>query len=72
MVVFGGRFSLWGALLGTVVLTILPESLRIIKDYDVLVYGTVLLLVMIFLPRGLVGVIEKVAHLGSKSAGVGK
>jgi len=71
-VVFGGRFSLWGALLGTVVLTILPESLRIIKDYDVLVYGTVLLLVMIFLPRGLVGVIENVLHSGSKSLGVGK
>jgi len=60
MVVFGGRFSLWGALLGTVVLTILPESLRVIKDYDVLVYGTVLLLVMIFLPRGLVGLIENI------------
>jgi branched-chain amino acid transport system permease protein len=72
MVVFGGRFSLWGALLGTVVLTILPESLRIIKDYDVLVYGTVLLLVMIFLPRGLVGVIDKVLHSGSKSLGMEK
>jgi branched-chain amino acid transport system permease protein len=68
MVVFGGRFSLWGALLGTVVLTILPESLRVIKDYDVLVYGAVLLLVMIFLPRGLVGVIEKIFHSGSRAS----
>jgi len=68
MVVFGGRFSLWGALLGTVVLTILPESLRVIKDYDVLVYGVVLLLVMIFLPRGLVGVIERIFHSGSRSS----
>ncbi len=59
MVVFGGRFSLWGALLGTVVLTILPESLRVIKDYDILVYGVVLLLVMIFLPRGLVGLFDR-------------
>ena len=72
MVVFGGRFSLWGALLGTVVLTILPESLRIIKDYDILVYGVVLLLVMIFLPRGLVGVFERVIHFGSQSFGKDK
>ncbi|MDP8215554.1 MAG: branched-chain amino acid ABC transporter permease [Candidatus Euphemobacter frigidus] len=60
MVVFGGRFSVWGALLGTAVLSILPESLRIIKDYDVLVYGAVLLLVMIFFPEGLVGLIGRV------------
>jgi len=35
-------------------LTILPEYLRVFQDYDILIYGGVLLLIMIFLPEGLV------------------
>ncbi|AEH44133.1 inner-membrane translocator [Thermodesulfatator indicus DSM 15286] len=53
MVVIGGVASLWGALLGAVVLTILPEVLTVFEDYDVLVFGAILVLIMIFLPEGL-------------------
>ncbi|WP_022854436.1 branched-chain amino acid ABC transporter permease [Thermodesulfatator atlanticus] len=53
MVVIGGIASIWGALLGAVVLTILPEVLTIFEDYDVLIFGTILILIMIFLPEGL-------------------
>ena len=55
MVVFGGKTNIWGALLGAVILTVLPESLRVIKDYDVLAYGVILLLVMVFMPEGIAG-----------------
>jgi len=55
MVVVGGMHSLWGALVGAAILTFLPEYLRVFKDYDVLIYGAVLLLMVIFLPRGLAG-----------------
>jgi len=58
MVVIGGMHSIWGALIGTVLLTILPEFLRALKDFEILVYGAVLLLIMIFLPKGLIGGLE--------------
>ena len=53
MVVLGGMGSLWGAVLGALFLTILPEQLRAIEDFDILVYGAILVLCMMFLPGGL-------------------
>jgi len=62
MVVFGGRFSVWGAILGAAVLFSLPEYLRVARDYDVLIYGVVLLLVVMFLPGGLAGWLDGMAR----------
>lgn len=53
MVVLGGMGSLWGAVAGATFLTVLPEALRAIEDYDILVYGGLLILCMMFLPGGL-------------------
>jgi len=53
MVVIGGGGSIWGALLGAGVLTILPEYLRAFKDFDVLVYGGILMAILLFMPEGL-------------------
>ncbi len=55
MVVVGGRQNLWGAVLGAGIMTFLPEYLRVFKDYDVLIYGAILLFMVMFLPRGLAG-----------------
>jgi len=49
----GGMANVWGAIAGTAVLAILPEYLRVFHDYDILIYGSILLLIMIFLPEGL-------------------
>jgi branched-chain amino acid transport system permease protein len=53
MVVIGGMASIWGSLLGASVLTILPETLHVFSDYEMIVYGLILMIIMIFLPRGL-------------------
>ena len=53
MVVVGGATSPWGAVLGAVVLTFLPEVLRPIQDYYLLVYGALLLLMVVAAPGGL-------------------
>jgi branched-chain amino acid transport system permease protein len=53
MVVLGGMGSLWGAVAGALFLTVLPEALRAIEDYDILIYGALLILCMRFLPGGL-------------------
>lgn len=54
MVVVGGMASIWGSLLGAGVLTVLPELLVFFHDFEVVIFGGILMVVMIFLPRGLV------------------
>ena len=54
MVVFGGMASIWGALAGAAVLTLLPQFLTALKDYEMTVFGAVLIATMVFMPRGIV------------------
>lgn len=53
MVVIGGMASIWGSLLGASLLTFLPDWLHVFSDYEMVVYGLILMVVMIFLPQGL-------------------
>lgn len=53
MVVIGGMASIWGSLLGAAVLTILPDWLHVFTDYEMVVYGLILMAIMIFVPQGL-------------------
>ena len=62
MVVVGGIHSVWGAIIGAGLLTIMPEFLRTLKDFEILVYGAVLLIIMIFLPKGLIGGLEYILN----------
>jgi branched-chain amino acid transport system permease protein len=54
MVVFGGMASTFGAVVGAAVLTVLPQLLTLFKDYEMVVFGALLMATMIFLPRGVV------------------
>jgi len=63
MVVIGGSASLWGALLGTALLVSLPEFLTRLQDYEMVIYGAILILVMVFAPRGLTGIAAKIFDL---------
>jgi branched-chain amino acid transport system permease protein len=55
MLVVGGVGSLAGPLLGAALFVVLPEVLRVAGNVRLGLYGGVLILVVIFLPRGLVG-----------------
>ncbi|MDR3453059.1 MAG: branched-chain amino acid ABC transporter permease [Rhodoferax sp.] len=52
MVVLGGRTTVWGALVGAVVLVSLPELFRVFAAYRNVVQGVLLMVVIIYLPRG--------------------
>ncbi|PSJ65255.1 branched-chain amino acid ABC transporter permease [Kumtagia ephedrae] len=52
MVVLGGRVSIWGPLVGAVILTVLPELLRGFQEYRMVVQGALLMVSIVFLPRG--------------------
>jgi branched-chain amino acid transport system permease protein len=59
MVLVGGMGSLWGSIFGTVLLTLLPELLHAVKDYNVLIQGLILTGVLVFFPEGLFpGILE--------------
>jgi branched-chain amino acid transport system permease protein len=55
MVVLGGMGTLWGPLLGALILGALPEIFRPLIDYRMLVYSLLLLLMIRFQPGGLLG-----------------
>lgn len=54
MVVVGGAASVFGSVVGAVLLTALPQALATFEGWETVVFGLVLMLCMIFLPRGLV------------------
>ncbi|MCE5202589.1 MAG: branched-chain amino acid ABC transporter permease [Synergistaceae bacterium] len=53
--VAGGLGTFWGPLVGAVVLGVLPEIFRPLVDYRMLLYATLLLMMIRFLPGGLLG-----------------
>ncbi|MFV0412819.1 MAG: branched-chain amino acid ABC transporter permease, partial [Oscillospiraceae bacterium] len=55
MVVLGGMGSITGSVISASVLTVLPEVLRGFSTYRMLVYSVVLICVMLFRPKGLLG-----------------
>lgn len=50
--VFGGTGTFAGPILGGMVLTVLPEALRFLKEYRLLLDGAILVLVTTYLPNG--------------------
>jgi len=62
MVIVGGMSNVWGAILGTALLGILPEYLRTFGDYDILIYGGILVVIMMFAPEGLAGIAMQIKN----------
>jgi branched-chain amino acid transport system permease protein len=58
IVVLGGMGSFTGAIVAAVVLTLLPEFLREFGDFRMLTYSILLVAMMIFRPKGLMGTYE--------------
>ena len=55
MVVVGGMGSIIGVILSAAILTILPEALRAIAQYRMVIYALLLVVIMISRPQGLFG-----------------
>jgi len=54
MVVLGGMASTYGAVVGAAIITVLPQLLTVFHDYEQVVLGLILMLTMVFMPKGLV------------------
>ena len=65
MAVLGGVGSVAGAIFGAAVLTLLPQVLTVFAEYEQLVLGLVMVLVMIFLREGVVpSILRKIRGSG--------
>ena len=53
MAILGGIGNLTGPVLGALILTLLPELLRSFKDFRLVVNGFILVLIVLFLPKGI-------------------
>ena len=57
--ILGGTGTFWGPLVGSTILTIIPEMLRFIGPYRLALNGLILVLVVIYLPNGIITVKKK-------------
>jgi branched-chain amino acid transport system permease protein len=53
-VILGGMYTFWGAVVGAIIFSILPEMLRFMQDWRLSLYGAVLVLMLIFRPSGII------------------
>jgi len=51
---FGGMYTLSGAVLGAILLTVLPEALRFANEYRMILYGLIIVAVVLWRPEGLI------------------
>jgi len=78
MAVIGGLGSVWGALLGVLAVTLLLEILRTVapmlapiaptSEYEVVAFGALLVLALLYLPDGLTGGWSRVARFRRRTA----
>ncbi|MGI6161586.1 MAG: branched-chain amino acid ABC transporter permease [Christensenellales bacterium] len=60
MGMLGGVGDTIGALIGAVVLTLLPEMMHVLQNYYKLIYGVGIIILMIFMPMGISGMIKSI------------
>lgn len=61
MVVVGGMGSIWGTLFGTALITLLPEWIEALEAFKDVIHGLILVIILLFLPQGLVtGIVDAV------------
>jgi branched-chain amino acid transport system permease protein len=55
MLLLGGATSMWGPVLGAAFYILVPHLLQAFSTYETIVYGSLLLIIVIILPEGLIG-----------------
>ncbi len=53
IVILGSLETFWGVILGAAIISFLPETLRFMKDWKMVAYGAIFVVILIFRPSGL-------------------
>ena len=67
MVVLGGMGSITGSIIGAVILSVIPEMLRGLSEYRMIIFGLIMMAVMIIRPQGIMGKGREFAKSAGKS-----
>ena len=59
MLLVGGIGTIEGAIIGGLIVGILPEALRFVSEYKLIVFSAVIIVILIYSPRGIAKVFEK-------------
>lgn len=60
MTLLGGMYGTWGAVVGSILLGVLGEFLKLVIPYGhLVVYGVIIVLVLLFMPQGIVGLVRR-------------
>lgn len=62
MVVIGGMGSIWGAFLGAGLLYALPQFLTVFENYEMAIFGLIMIVMMMLAPKGLAGLAAAAAR----------
>ena len=62
MVIVGGMGSVWGSFFGAAILTVLSEILHVAEKYNIIAYGVILTLVLVFFPEGVLVAIHNISQ----------
>ena len=54
MVILGGMGNIAGVLVGAIILYVAPEKLRFLGDYRLLIYGLMLVVILVYRPKGII------------------
>jgi branched-chain amino acid transport system permease protein len=60
-IIMGGSGTIAGPVIGSFLMNFLPEYLRVVESMRMVIYGLMLILITIFLPRGIMGVISSLS-----------
>ncbi len=69
MLLLGGVNSIWGPILGAGFYVLAPQVLASFQSYETIIYGGLLLVIVIALPEGLIGAVERVYNLVRRRPG---
>lgn len=58
MVVFGGLGHIWGGVIGAVAVTVIVQKTQDFYIYRMMIFGMIIVLTVMFLPRGIGGIID--------------
>ena len=69
MVLFGGFGTQWGPVIGAIVVTIINELLQAAGTYRMIIYGCFVVIVLLFMPRGIMSFVNDVSgKIGRRAA----
>jgi branched-chain amino acid transport system permease protein len=71
MIIFGGAASFPGAVIGAFVITFLDDALRPLGSYRLLAFGGLMVILILLMPKGLMGLLEKLENAFSKKTSNG-